>query len=128
VRALARTLVEDGFALVTEMENNNDSLTRLTNCLGPVTPSAKDNHFEVQLEIALTNLTFTSRPLEMHTDLPGEEIAPGVKFLRCHEDTVDGAQSLFLDGAAVAIALHKEDSAAFSLLASHDIPFFYRHD
>uniref|UniRef100_UPI0035627B03 TauD/TfdA family dioxygenase n=1 Tax=Paracoccus seriniphilus TaxID=184748 RepID=UPI0035627B03 len=36
--------------------------------------------------------------------------------------------SLFLDGAAVAEALRAEDPEAFALLASHEIPFFYRHD
>lgn len=126
--ALARALVEDGVALVTEMENSDDSLTRLANCLGPVTPSAEGDHFEVRLEIAPTNLAFTAGPLEMHTDLPGEEMAPGEQFLHCRENTVDGGRSLFLDGAAVAKALHAEDPAAFNLLASHDLPFFYRHD
>ncbi len=52
MRALARAIVEDGISLVTEMENSDDSLTRLTNCLGPVTPSAEGDHFEVRLEIA----------------------------------------------------------------------------
>jgi gamma-butyrobetaine dioxygenase len=126
--ALARALVEDGVALVTDMENSDESLTRLVDCLGPVTPSAEGDHFEVRLEIAPTNLAFTAGPLEMHTDLPGEETAPGVQFLHCRENTVEGGRSLFLDGAAVAEALREEDPAAFDLLASHDIPFFYRHD
>ncbi len=126
--ALARALVEDGVALVTDMENSDESLTRLVHCLGPVTPSAEGDHFEVRLEIAPTNLAFTAGPLEMHTDLPGEETAPGVQFLHCRENTVEGGRSLFLDGAAVAEALREEDPAAFDLLASHDIPFFYRHD
>jgi gamma-butyrobetaine dioxygenase len=126
--ALARALVKDGVALVTEMENSDDSLKRLVNCLGPVTPSAEGDHFEVRLEIEPTNLAFTAGPLEMHTDLPGEEMAPGVQFLHCRENTVEGGLSLFLDGAAVAAALREEDPDAFAMLASHDIPFFYRHD
>jgi len=44
------------------------------------------------------------------------------------ENTVDGGLSLFLDGAAVAEALRAEDPEAFRLLATYDIPFFYRHD
>lgn len=126
--ALSRALVEDGVALVTEMENSDESLTRLVHSLGPVTPSAEGDHFEVRLEIAPTNLAFTANELEMHTDLPGEEQAPGVQFLHCRENTVDGGRSLFLDGAAVAEALREEDPAAFDMLSSHDIPFFYRHD
>ena len=64
----------------------------------------------------------------MHTDLPGEEMAPGVQFLHCRANTVEGGRSLFLDGAAVAEALRAEDPGAFDLLVTHSIPFFYRHD
>jgi gamma-butyrobetaine dioxygenase len=80
---LARALIEEGVALVTEMEDSDESLTRLVNCLGPVTPTAEGHYFEVRLEIDPTNLAFTAGPLEMHTDLPGEEMAPGVQFLHC---------------------------------------------
>ena len=125
---LARALVEDGIALVTEMESSDESLTQLVNCLGPVTPSAEGDYFEVRLEIEPTNLAFTASALEMHTDLPGEEMAPGIQFLHCRENTVEGGRSLFLDGAAAAAALRKEAPDAFHLLTSHDIPFFYRHD
>jgi gamma-butyrobetaine dioxygenase len=125
---LARALIEEGVALVTEMEDSDDSLTRLVNCLGPVTPTAEGHYFEVRLEIDPTNLAFTAGPLEMHTDLPGEEMAPGVQFLHCRANSVEGGRSLFLDGAAVAEALREEDPAAFDMLATHAIPFFYRHD
>ena len=84
--------------------------------------------FDVRVEIKPTNLAYTARALEMHTDLPGEEAAPGVQFLHCLENTVEGGASLFLDGVAVAMALREEDPAAFDLLAKHKIPFFYRHD
>ncbi|WP_397543745.1 TauD/TfdA family dioxygenase [Roseovarius salis] len=125
---LARALIEDGIALVTGMEDSDESLPRLVNQLGPVTPTAEGHFFEVRLEIAPTNLAFTAGPLEMHTDLPGEEMAPGVQFLHCRANSVDGGRSLFLDGAAVAEALRAEDPEAFDLLSSHAVPFFYRHD
>lgn len=124
----ARALIEEGIALVTGMENSDESLTRLVNRLGPVTPTAEGHYFEVRLEIEPTNLAFTAGPLEMHTDLPGEEMAPGVQFLHCRANTVEGGRSLFLDGAAVAEALREEDPEAFELLSTHAIPFFYRHD
>lgn len=125
---LTRALIEDGIAIVTGMDKTNEALLRLVNSIGSVTPSAEGLFFDVRVEIAPTNLAFTAGPLEMHTDLPGEENAPGVQFLHCLENTVEGGYSLFLDGAAVAEALRAEDAEAFALLASHDIPFFYRHD
>ncbi|SNT73874.1 TauD/TfdA family dioxygenase [Paracoccus seriniphilus] len=125
---LTRALIEDGIAIVTGMDKTTEALPRLVNSIGPVTPSAEGLFFDVRVEIAPTNLAFTAGPLEMHTDLPGEENAPGVQFLHCLENTVEGGLSLFLDGAAVAEALRAEDPEAFALLASHEIPFFYRHD
>ncbi|RJE79826.1 TauD/TfdA family dioxygenase [Paracoccus sp. JM45] len=125
---LSRAVIEDGIAIVTSMDKTVEALPRLVNTMGSVTPSAEGLFFDVRVEIEPTNLAFTAGPLEMHTDLPGEEFAPGVQFLHCLENTVEGGLSLFLDGAAVAEALRAEDPAAFELLASHDIPFFYRHD
>ena len=123
-----RALIEDGIAIVTGMEPGKESLTALVETLGSISPSAEGYFFEVRVEIAPTNLAFTAGALEMHTDLPSEEAAPGLQFLHCLENTVEGGQSLFLDGAAVAEALRDEDPEAFRLLATYDIPFFYRHD
>lgn len=125
---LTRALIEDGIAIVTNMAEDADSLPRLVNSIGPITPSAEGLFFDVRVEIEPTNLAFTAGPLEMHTDLPGEEAAPGVQFLHCLQNTVEGGLSLFLDGAAVAEALRVEDPDAFDVLANYKIPFFYRHD
>ena len=126
--AFARALIVDGIAFVDEMEDSDAGLTRLAGQLGDVTPTADGRHFDVRLEIAPTNLAFTARALELHTDLPSEEAAPGVQFLHCRANTVTGGRSLFVDGAAVADALRAEDPVAFELLAGHEIPFFRRHD
>ena len=126
--AFAQALIEDGVALVTNMEDNDESLTRLANQLGQVTPTADGYYFDVRLEIAPTNLAYTARALEFHTDLPSEDAAPGIQFLHCRANTVTGGYSLFLDGAAVAEALREQDPEAFELLAHNDIPFFRRHD
>lgn len=125
---LCRALIEDGIAIVTDMDSDDDSLPRLLNAIGPITPSAEGLFFDVRVEIDPTNLAFTAGPLEMHTDLPGEETAPGVQFLHCMANSVEGGLSLFLDGAAAAETLRAEDPDAFEILSTHDIPFFYRHD
>lgn len=124
----ARAIIEDGVALITGMENSDGSLTRLAQTLGEVIPTTDGFYFDVQLEIAPTNLAFTARALEMHTDLPWETLAPGVQFLHCRANTVEGGNSLFLDGAAVAEDFRNSNPADFELLATHDIPFFRRHE
>ena len=97
---LTRALIEDGIVIVTDMASDQDSLPRLVNVIGPITPSAEGQFYDVKVEIAPTNLAFTAGPLEIHTDLPGEEAAPGVQFLHCLKNTVDGGLSLFLDVTA----------------------------
>ena len=125
---LARALIEDGMAFVTGMEGTDAGLTRLAEALGPVTPTVDGHYFDVRLSIAPTNLAYTARALELHTDLPNEEAAPGIQFLHARVNTVEGGRTVFVDGAAVAEALRAADPAAFDLLARHEIPFFRRHD
>jgi len=125
---LTRALIEDGIAVVTGMEKSNDSIHRLAHAIGWVVPSAEGPDFDVKVHIDPVNLAFTAGALEMHTDLPSEEAAPGVQFLHCLENSVEGGLSLFLDGAAVAEELRRDDPEAFALLAGYDIPFIYGHD
>lgn len=127
-RDFARALVEEGIALVTGMEDSDDSLTRLVNTLGPVTPTADSYYFDVQLKINPTNLAYTAGALELHTDLPNEEAAPGVQFLHCRRNSVQGGRSVFVDGAAVAEQFRQTHPEDFDLLATQPIPFFRRHD
>ncbi len=125
---LARALIEDGIALVTDMEDSDAGLERLATALGPVTPTTDGYFFDVQFEIKPTNLAYTAHALEMHTDLPSEQLAPGVQFLHCRANSVDGGFSLILDGAAAAEAFRKENPADFDLLATYEIPFFRQQD
>ena len=124
----ARAVIEDGIALVTGVDDSDDGLTQLAQTLGPITPTVDGYYFDVRVTIHPTNLAYTANALELHTDLPNEEAAPGVQFLHCRANTVEGGRSLFVDGTAVAEALRKEKPEDFRLLSSYDIPFFRRHD
>lgn len=127
-RAFARAVIEDGVALISGMEDSDEGLTKLVHLLGPVTPTADSYYFDVRLTIDPTNLAYTANALELHTDLPNEEAAPGVQFLHCRANSVEGGYSVFVDGAAVAERFRQTDPDAFELLATYDIPFFRRHD
>jgi alpha-ketoglutarate-dependent taurine dioxygenase len=125
----ARALLEDGIALVTGMVDSDESLTWLANALGDVVPSTSDSYFfDVRLAIDPNNLAFTAKQLEMHTDLPSEQLAPGIQFLHCRANSVEGGSSLFVDGAAVAEDFRKTHPAEFELLCEYRIPFFRRSD
>ncbi len=121
-------LLTDGIALLTGLPDTDAALTDTAGLLGHVRPSYFGITFEVKTHINPTNLAFTSAALGLHTDLPSEDFAPGVQFLHCRANSVEGGDSLFVDGLAVAEdfrALFPED---FNLLAETSVPYYCEHD
>lgn len=121
-------LLVDGVALVTDMPDSDDGLTETANLLGQVRPTFFGAYFDVRIHINPTNLAFTAAALELHTDTPAEEHAPGVQLLHCRANSVEGGCSLFADGVAVANAFREQDPEGFALLSDVPIPFYCEHD
>jgi gamma-butyrobetaine dioxygenase len=128
VASWLRALIVEGIAIVTDMPNSDQGLTNLVRLMGHLRPTFFGEYFDVRTHINPTNLAYTAKALELHTDTPAEEMAPGVQFLHCRANTVEGGQSLFLDGVAVANDLRDEDPEAFRLLTEYSIPFYCEHD
>lgn len=126
--AWIETLVVHGVAIVTDMPDTDASLTETANLIGHVRPTFFGPYFDVKLHIEPTNLAYTAGALELHTDTPAEDEAPGVQFLHCRANTVEGGRSLFVDGVAVANDLRAQFPDDFRLLAETGIPFFNEHD
>lgn len=124
----AKAMLEDGVALITDMPDTDSALTDLAELLGLVRPSVAGHVFEVKVHPNPVNLSFTAAALELHTDTPAEEHAPGIQFLHCRANSVKGGDSLFLDGAAAASAFRQSHPEDFALLTQHRIPFFYDHE
>ena len=82
--------------------------------------------FEVMSKPDPNNLAYTADALPLHTDLPNQELVPGVQMLHCIANEAEGGGSTFCDGFAVAEALRQADRAAFDLLAATPIPFRFQ--
>jgi len=128
VRDWARALLTDGVALLTGLPDTDEALTDTASLIGCVRPSYFGQTFEVRTHIKPTNLAFTSKALPLHTDLPDEDLAPGVQFLHCRANSVEGGDSLFVDGLAVAQDFRKAHPEDFELLVTTDVPYFCEHD
>jgi gamma-butyrobetaine dioxygenase len=126
--AWLRAVIIDGIAIVTAMPNSDAGLTALVGCMGHVRPTFFGDYFDVRTHIAPTNLAYTAKALELHTDTPAEEHAPGIQFLHCRANSVDGGENMVLDGVAVANDLKVAHPEDFDLLAQTDIPFYCEHD
>lgn len=127
-RRWMEALLIEGLAIVTDMPDTDAGLTETAELIGTIRPSFFGSYFDVRTHLKPTNLAFTSKALEMHTDVPAEELAPGIQFLHCRANSVEGGLNLFLDGTAVANDLRSEDPEAFRLLSEIDVPFYKEHD
>jgi gamma-butyrobetaine dioxygenase len=121
-------LLTEGVAIITEMPDSDAGLTDTVKLIGHVRPTFFGEYFDVKTHIKPTNLAYTANALELHTDSPAEEMAPGVQFLHCRANSVEGGDSLFLDGAAVAADLRRDHPKGFALLSQTAIPFYCEHD
>ncbi len=128
VRDWVGAMLTDGVALLTGLPDTDAALLDTAGLLGHVRPSYFGLTFEVKTHIKPTNLAFTSKALNLHTDLPSEDFAPGVQFLHCRANSVEGGDSLFVDGLAVAEDFQKLYPDAFRLLVETDVPYYCEHD
>jgi gamma-butyrobetaine dioxygenase len=127
-RRWMEALLVEGVAIVTDMPDTDEALTRTAELIGTIRPSFFGAYFDVRTHVKPTNLAYTSKALELHTDVPAEELAPGIQFLHCRRNSVQGGLNLFLDGTAVANDLRVQDPEAFRLLTEIEVPFYKEHD
>ena len=121
-------LLVEGFTIITDMPDSDAGLTETAELLGKIRPTFFGDYFDVKTHINPTNTAYTAAALELHTDTPAEENAPGVQFLHCRANTVHGGESLYADGVAVANAFRHRDPEGFKLLSETPVPFFCEHD
>ena len=123
-----RALLVDGIALVTQMPDSDAALEEMARLIGQVRASCAGSYFDVRVETEPINLSYTAGPLEFHTDLPAEEVPPGIQFLHCRINDAEGGETLFVDGVAVAETFRYRYPREFRLLTERTLPFYYEHD
>ena len=128
VTAWIEALLCDGFAIVTDMPDSDDGLTETARLLGEIRPTFFGAYFDVRTKIDPTNTAYSAAALELHTDVPAEEAAPGIQYLHCRANSVAGGCSLYADGVAVANDFREVDPEGFRMLSEISIPFYCEHD
>lgn len=126
--AWLRAMLIEGISVIQGMPDTDDALTELVNLMGVVRPTFFGDYFDVRTHINPTNTAFTAAALELHTDVPAEEFAPGIQFLHMRQNSVKGGLNLFGDGVAAANDFRDAHPEDFRLLAETDIPFYCEHD
>ncbi|MBL0371344.1 gamma-butyrobetaine dioxygenase [Rhizobium sp. KVB221] len=114
-----------GFAVLTDVPTTSGSLCDVAELFGYVRETNYGRWFEVRAEVNPTNLAYTNLGLQAHTDNPYRDPVPTLQLLSCLENTVDGGESMVVDGFMVAERLRQENPRGFALLANCPARFEY---
>ena len=114
-----------GFARLTEAPTTPDAPLQLAALFGYVRETNYGRAFDVRAEPNPNNLADTNLGLQAHTDNPYRDPAPSLQILGCLENTVEGGESVVVDGFKVAERLQAETPRGFELLTRHCARFAY---
>jgi gamma-butyrobetaine dioxygenase len=114
-----------GFAVLTGVPKESGSLIRVAELFGYVRETNYGRWFEVRAEVNPNNLAYTNLGLQAHTDNPYRDPVPTLQLLGCLENSVDGGDSIVVDGFSVAKRVQAENARAFDLLTRYSARFEY---
>ena len=114
-----------GFALLSDVPTDSGYLCKVAETFGYVRETNYGRWFEVRAEVNPTNLAYTNLGLQAHTDNPYRDPVPTLQLLACLENSVDGGDSLVIDGFRVAQRLRQENPLHFDLLSTYPARFEY---
>ena len=114
-----------GFAVLTGLPTEPGALCRVAERFGHVRETNYGRWFEVRAEVNPSNLAYTNLGLQAHTDNPYRDPVPTLQLLACLENSVDGGDSVVVDGFRAAERLRSEDLRAFDLLSGYCARFDY---
>ena len=100
-----------GFAVLGDVPTEPGTLCKVAELLGYVRETNYGRWFEVRAEVNPSNLAYTNLGLQAHTDNPYRDPVPTMQILACLENTVEGGNSIVVDGLAVAARLKAESRA-----------------
>jgi gamma-butyrobetaine dioxygenase len=116
---------EYGIAVLNGVPTRSGALCEVAELFGYVRETNYGRWFEVRSEVNPENLAYTNLGLQAHTDNPYRDPVPTLQLLGCLENTVEGGESIVVDGFNVARRLKSEDRQAFDLLGKYSAAFEY---
>lgn len=112
-----------GVGFVVGVPTDRLVVTEIAERIAFVEESHFGRYFDVVSKVDPENLAYTPDSLQPHNDLPSRQHLPGVQLLHCRRNDVEGGDSVFVDGIAVAYRLREQDPAAFDLLSGRSVGF-----
>ncbi|WP_350334444.1 2-trimethylaminoethylphosphonate dioxygenase [Coralliovum pocilloporae] len=114
-----------GFGTITGMPKDSGTLCDAAELFGYVRETNYGRFFEVRTEVNPVNLAYTGLGLQAHTDNPYRDPVPTLQLLSCLENTVDGGESIVVDGFRAIEILKAEMPEGFDVLSRYPARFAY---
>ncbi|MBL8905836.1 MAG: gamma-butyrobetaine dioxygenase [Rhizobiales bacterium] len=114
-----------GFAVLTGVPTDSGRLCKVAELFGYVRETNYGRWFDVRAEVNPNNLAYTNLGLQAHTDNPYRDPVPTLQLLACLENTVEGGDSIVVDGFSVAARLQTENPRGFEMLSKYCARFEY---
>jgi alpha-ketoglutarate-dependent taurine dioxygenase len=119
-------LLQDGVAFLKDVPSREEAILEAMSLVGRVAETNYGLVFDVRSVPQPENLAYSDLGLGLHTDNPYREPVPGFQALHALIASVEGGESLFADGFALAQHLRVSDPDAFAQLTQTAVPFLYR--
>lgn len=125
LRRWLKAIQRHGFARLTGAPATSGVALEAAALFGYVRETNYGRLFDVRAEVNPSNLAYTNLGLQAHTDNPYRDPAPGLQILACLENTVEGGESIVIDGFKAAERLQEQSPRGFALLAKYCARFEY---
>ncbi|XP_053276686.1 LOW QUALITY PROTEIN: gamma-butyrobetaine dioxygenase [Pleuronectes platessa] len=116
-------LRRDGIVRLKGAPRERGQVARLAERIGYLRLTFYGHTWQVQDKNMANNLAYTSNRLSLHTDYPALHFSPGVQFVHCISQAVEGGESEVVDGFHMVELLQREDPEAFRTLTSTQVDF-----
>lgn len=117
----ARTLqsVHDlGFVVFENVPCKDRELLKVIDTFGYVRNTNYGKLFNVRTAVSPNNLAYTNLGLGSHADNPYRDPVPSIQLLHCLENSVDGGESVLVDGFKAASLLREKSPQHFNTLST----------
>ena len=112
-----------GFGKIIDGPEKQNTLFELVKRFGYVRETNYGRKFEVRSTKNPSNLAYTSKGLEAHTDNPYRDPVPSLQILYSIENSATGGESVVVDGFNAALKLKDENLEMFNVLSTHNVSF-----
>ena len=112
-----------GFGKIIDGPEKQDTLFEIVKRFGYVRETNYGRKFEVRSIKNPSNLAYTSKGLEAHTDNPYRDPVPSLQILYSIENSATGGESVVVDGFNAALKLKDENLEMFNVLSTYNVSF-----